>query len=339
MNQENLKRALEDTARERGIETDVLVSAISFGITIAVQRKTGLGNLKAFFNSEKERFEMALVKTVKEDVTDPAREITPEQAIEYDGNAKIGEEVAIPYPFPDLGRLAAQTTRKVMKKAIYDIEASHEFEQKGKHKHRLTVAIVRQKNEEGDYLCNVAEEPAVLPVNEQAFRESFAVGEVIKTVVVDVTRTGNDSIFVLSRTHPLLLRFLLTREVPEITDRLVEIKSIARDTAGRSKVAVFSTDPKIDAEGACIGPGGSRIKRITEELKGENIDIIPWSEKPEEFIAASLKPAVVKSVKCDEEKFEASVELEPGQQAKAVGKKGLNIRLASHLTHWKIHIS
>lgn len=339
MSKTDLKKMIEDAARERGIEPHVLTNAIQSGISFAAREKTGQSNLRAAFDKETESFALYQVKTVQETIENPDCGISPEDARKYAPEPNIGDEVLVPYPFPDLGRIAAHATRKIMKKNLEEIESDHKQEEMMRDRFKLVVAVVRSKNDLDEYICDVADTPALLPRKEQAFRESFKAGEVIKTVIVDVERRGRDLHHILSRTHPLLLRFLLTREVPEIAEGLVEIKSIARDTAGRSKVAVASVGGNIDAEGACIGPGGSRIMRITEELKGENIDIIPWSENPEKLIASSLKPAKVKSVKCDFKKFEADVELEPNQQSIAVGKKGLNIRLASRLTHWTIRVA
>jgi len=226
----------------------------------------------------------------------------------------------------------------MMEKTLAEIKADHKYEQMTHNRWQILTAAVRGKNDEGDIICNIADTPAELPRDEQAFRENFKEGELIKVLVTGFAHRGMNSVYIVSRTHPLLLRFLFFMEVPEIADGVVEIKSLARDTAGRSKVAVASNNPGVDPVGACIGPGGERVRRIIKELKGENIDVVKWSDDPVKLIAASLTPAKVKSVKCNPDTHEASVELEPDQQSIAVGKKGLNIRLASRLTHWTINI-
>lgn len=338
MKQESLSSLLDEIARQRNIGPEVLVNAIQTGIMIAAQRKSGMDNLRALFNTENGTFTLRQIKTVKEEVTDSNREISLSEAQELNPASITGETVSLPFDFSDLGRLAARTTRRMMEKTLEEIETDHRYAQIYADLWKLAIATVRGKGEEGEIFCDVAEKPAELPLSEQAFREEFKNGEVIKVVIVAVERRKREIVPILSRTHPLLLRYLLIREVPEINAGHLEIKSLARDTAGRAKVAVHSTSPNIDAVGACIGPKGARVRRIINELKGENIDIIEWSENPEKFIAAALTPAKVISVKCNPKNLEADVTLKPDQHSIAVGKKGLNIRLASRVTRWKINL-
>ena len=340
MSNKNIGALLDEVARSRGIPRNILINAIENGIALAAQRKTGKNNLRASFDTESGAFSLVQMKIVKEEPTGDDAEITPDEAERVTGKRhEPGTVVPVPFGFSDLGRLAAVTTRKMMEKTMAEIESDHRYAELAGHKWTMVSAVIRTKRENGDLLCDVGETPAEIPLKEQAFREKFKNGEIIKALVIDVGRKGMDCFYILSRTHPLLLRFLLMMEVPEIADGTVLIKSLARDTAGRSKVAVASVEKDIDAVGACIGPGGSRVRRIISELKGENIDVIPWSDDPEKLIAASLMPARVKSVRCRPETHEADVELEPDQQSVAVGKKGLNIRLASRLTHWIIKVA
>ncbi len=338
MKQNGIKELLDEIAAQRGIERGVLIGAIEAGLCIAAQRKTRFDNLKATFDADTGTFTLSQIKTVKEAPDDPVHEISPQEAADYSSDPAEGEVVAVPFSLPDLGRLAAMTTRQMMEKTLAEIKADHKYEQMTHNRWRILTAAVRGKNDEGDIICNIAETTAELPREEQAFRESFKEGELIKVLVTGFAHRGRNSVYIVSRTHPLLLRFLFIMEVPEIADGVVEIKSLARDTAGRSKVAVASNNPGVDPVGACIGPGGERVRRIIKELKGENIDVVKWSDDPAKLIAAALTPAKVKSVKCNPDTREASVELEPDQQSIAVGKKGLNIRLASRLTHWSINI-
>lgn len=339
MTKSNLGAILDEIAAERGIDRQVLINAIETGISIAAQKRTRLDNLRPVFDPESGSITLLQTKAVKENVENHDYDITPEQAAAYSTNPAPGTVVDIPYNMPELGRFAAMATRKMMKKTVAEIEADNLCGKMMKGQWKMVTAIVRGINEDKDVLCEVAETPAELLRGEQAFREEFKDGELIKVLVTAVAnRGGLDNVYIVSRTHPLLLRFLMEMEVPEIKERLVDLKFIARDTSGRSKVAVYAENPAIDAVGACIGPQGARIQRIKKELKGENIDVILWSEDPAKFIAASLIPAKVKSVKCNPEIHEAYVVLEPDQQSIAVGKGGLNIRLASRLTGWSIKV-
>ncbi len=334
---ENLREIIEEAARERGIQADVLVRAIETGIAIAAQRKSGEQNLRARFNTGDGSFSLTQRLIVRDEPMDDT-EISVAEARALKEDARPGDELEAPFDFPDLGRLAAQTTRSVMRKNLAELETEQKVGALMEERGKLVVATVVGKNEREDYLLKAGELLAVLPRKEQAFRESFHNGEVIKVIIVGAERGGDEPIYSVSRTHPLLLRHLFTREVPEVADGVVLIKALARDTGGRAKVAVTTTNPAIDPVGTCIGPAGQRVKNIIKELKGENIDILPWSEEPEKLIAAALMPAKVKSVKCKHQTQEAFVELEPDQQSIAVGKKGMNIRLASRLTRWTINI-
>ncbi len=334
---QNLNEIIEEAARERGIGGSVLVSAIESGIALAAQRKSGEHNLRAKFNTEDGTFSLTQALMVKDDPLDDS-EISLAEARAVKEDVRSGDTLEIPFDFPDLGRLAAQTTRGVMRKNLRELETEQRVAALAQDYGKLIVATVVGKSERDEYLLKAGETLAVLSRKEQAFRESFHNGEVIKVIIVGAEPGGDDPVYTVSRTHPLLLRHLFAREVPEVADGVVVIKALARDTSGRAKVAVVSTKPNVDPVGTCIGPAGQRVKNIIKELKGENIDIIPWSENPEAFIAAALTPAKVKRVRCDWVAMTGYVELEPDQQSIAVGKGGLNIRLASRLTRWTINV-
>ena len=338
MAQNEIQVLLDEIAAQRGIERSVLINAIESGLSLAAQRKTRFNNLKAAFDPDSGSFTISQIKTIKETVDDPLHEISPEDAASYSDDLAEGDVVAVPFTLPDLGRLAAMATRQMMEKTLAEIKADQKYALMMHNQWQILTASVRGTNDDGDIICTIADTTAELPRDEQVFREKFKEGELIKVLVIAFAHRGRNSVYIVSRTHPLLLRFLFFMEVPEIADGVVEIKSLARDTAGRSKVAVASNNPAVDPVGACIGPGGERVQRIIKELRGENIDVVKWSDDPARLIAASLTPAKVKSVKCNPDSHEAFVELEPDQQSIAVGKKGLNIRLASRLTHWTINI-
>jgi len=334
----DFREMIEDAARERGVAPAVITSAIEAGVSLAVQKKTHRGNLRAQFDLESGAFSLWQVKTAKQTVIDPEMEITMEEARKLDALAVAGMDVAVPFQFPEIGRLAATTTRKVMQKTLKEMENEHKVAELAKDTGKMVIGTVIGKNDKEDYLLKMGDALATLPREEQAFRESFNNGEVVKVIVIGADVGGGEPLYIVSRTHPLLLRHLLAREVPEVADGTVVIKALVRDTAGRAKVAVDTANPDVDPVGTCIGPAGARVQNIIRELKGENIDIIRWSDNPEKLIAEALKPAKVKSVKCSLKTSQAWVSLEPDQQPLAVGKKGLNIRLASRLTHWSINI-
>ena len=338
MKKQDLQEIIGEAARERGVTPAIIVQALEAGVSLAAQKKARMGNLRAQFNIENGEFSLWQVKTAKSVVIDEATEISLEDAKEYDRMAFLGADVAVPFEYPNLGSLAATTTRRVMQKNMKEMENEQKVAEMAKDTGKMQIGSVIGKSEKDDYLLKVGEELAVLPREEQAFREIFENGEVVKVIVVgaDVGNTG--PLYIVSRTHPLLLRHLLAREIPEVADGVVVVRALARDTAGRAKIAVDTANPDVDPVGTCIGPAGSRVQNIIRELKGENIDIIRWSDNPEKLIAEALKPGKVKSVRCNPDTNQAWVALEADQQPLAVGKKGLNIRLASRLTHWSINI-
>ncbi len=338
MSLNNFTALLDEIASARKTEKDTIVQAIESGLSLSAGFKTGKDNLKAVFNSETGDFSIFQIKRVQEVVNDPEQEIDIVEAAKQNPAVESGDSMDVPFDYPDLGRLAARIVRRIMKKTMEEIATDHQGEEMELKKWKMVAAEVRGKNEYGDILCTVGERKGLLPRKEQLFREQAEIGDIAQAVVIDVIRKGNESVYVLSRTHPILLGALFRREVPEIGDGWIVIKGLARDTAGRAKVAVMSKKKEIDPVGACIGPGGERVGRVMKELSGEKIDIIRWSDKPDELIAAALTPAKVKSVICNLQKTEAVVEVEQDQKAIAVGKGGLNIRLAGRLTRWGIRI-
>lgn len=338
MSEKNLNAILDETASQRNVDRKAIIKAIQSGISLAARIKTGHDNLKALFELEKGTFSMFQIKRVQELVSDPVHEISVKEARKINPEAQSGDEVAVPFEYPKLGRLAAMIVRRIMKRTIEEIEIDRQREEMELGKWRIAAAEIRGRNDNGDFLCSIGEKQAVLPRKEQALREKLETGRLVQVVIISVSRERHESVYVVSRTHPLLLGALLRREVPEISEGYIIIKGLARDTAGRAKVAVTSKRDEIDAVGACVGPAGQRVQRIIKELGGEKIDIIKWSKKPEELIAAALTPAKVRSVVCNTKTMEATVEVEADQHSIAVGKKGLNIRLAMRLTRWNINI-
>jgi len=335
---ENLSALIDEIAISREVEKEAIFEAIELGISLAARRETKLENLVAHFNKEDKTFSLNRLMRVQEIVNEPELEITVEEAKEKYEEAESGDEVEIPYGYQKLNRLASRTVRSIMRKSMGEIASEKLRIEMELVTWKMVTAEIKGKNYHGDILCSVGERYALLPEKEQLFRESLKEGDFVQAVIIGVKTDKNKNLYVLSRTHPLLLGGLLIREVPEISDGHIVIKGIARDTAGQSKVAVMSKVEKIDPKGACIGPSGARIQRIMKELAGEKIDILNWFEKPEDYIVAALTPAKIKSVSCDEKKKTARVEPEEDQLSIAVGKGGLNVRLAGRLTRWNLDI-
>lgn len=237
----------------------------------------------------------------------------------------------------DLGRIAAQTAKQVIIQKIREAERDSIFEEYEKRAKAMTSGTV-QRFESGNLIINLGKTEGYLPKHEQVRGENYHVGDRIRAYVVDVKKVGQKVKISLSRTHPDLVRRLFELEVPEIADRVIEVKGLAREPGYRTKIAVESTDPKIDCVGACVGVRGTRIKNIADELNGEKIDIIRWSDDPDQLIVNALKPAVINSIVLDEETFAALVIVDEEQLSLAIGKKGQNVRLAAKLCNWEINI-
>ena len=336
MKEKNIAPILEEIAAERGVGTEVIVKAIEFGISVAARRKTGLGNLEAKFNIDSGTFTMSQIKVVQEEVEETDYEITESDAKAIHPDCRKGDEITIDFDYPELGRIAAMTVRRIMGKTMKELEKESLVSEMELNKWKMVAATVTGIMEEGDRVLSIGGNPAHLPRTEQLYREDIKVGEIVQVVIIDIAHSWQEPSYITSRTHPLLLGGLFRREIPEISDGIVVIKGMARDTGGRSKISVFSKKDTVDAVGACVGPAGERIQRIIKELSDEKIDVIKYSENPVELIAAALTPAKIKSVKVDEKTNEAIVETEPDQHKIAVGKGGLNIRLACRLTRWNI---
>jgi N utilization substance protein A len=336
MKKDSIAPLLEEIAAQRGVGADVIVKAIELGISVATRKKTKFDNLTAKFDIKTGSFSMYRLKTVQEEVEDPDYEITESEAKEIDPDCIKGDEIKIEFDYPDLGRLAAMNVRRVMGKTMREVERETLVSEMELNKWKMVAATVTGIMEEDDRALSIGGIPALLPRTEQLYREEMNIGEVVQVVIIDIAKSWQEPTYITSRTHPLLLGGLFRREIPEISDGIVVIKGMARDTAGRSKISVFSKKETVDAVGACVGPSGERIQRVTKELSGEKIDVIKYSENQVEYISAALIPAKIKSVKINEKTNEARVETEPDQHKIAVGKGGLNIRLACRLTRWNI---
>ncbi len=333
--------ALELIEKERGIPADYLAEKIKNAIVIAVRKDFGEQSvINVEIDPEKQSFKVLLCKEVVEEVEDPDTQMTLEEAQGYRSRAKIGSTIEIPLKTKEFGRIAAQTAKHVIRQGIREAERSQLCEQlQSKKGEIITASVIRMDPKKGAAIVEIGGSEAMLPKSEQVPTEILSDGDRIKVYVVDVAVGERGPKIMISRTHPGLVKRLFENEVPEIYDGTVEIKGISREAGMRTKLAVYSKDENVDPRGACIGPRGSRVSSIVDELGGEKIDIILWNEEPEKFIAEALSPASVVSVKIlDGDARACSVTVPDHQLSLAIGNKGQNARLAARLTGYKIDI-
>ncbi len=333
--------ALGLLAKEKGLDIDYLTEKIQAAIVVAVKKDFGgKDNIVVVMNPETSEFSVSIRKTVVEEVNDPDEEISLDRALQYDKNAALGKVIDIRLETKQFGRIAAQSAKHVIRQGIREAEKNQQVLEFQRRKQELVSALItRVDPRTGAASIQVGKGETVLPKNEQMETDDITVGKHIRVYVVDVKDTEKGMRALVSRTHPGLVTRLFENEVPEIFDGTVEIKAIAREAGSRTKMAVLSHDPNVDAVGACIGQRGSRVADIVEELGGEKIDIVEYSDDPAAFIAAALAPAKVLKVEPDPDGSKACrVTVPDAQLSLAIGNKGQNARLAVKLTGWKIDI-
>lgn len=327
--------------KERGIPADFMFDKIKKAILTACKNSYN-GNEDAIISIDNEKgvFEVYLRKTVVEDVTDKGREISLTDARVIDKNTAVGEKVAVKLDTKEFGRIAAQTARNIIRQGIRDGERSQVMQEFTDRQHQIVSAVVEKIDiKTGAATLRIGKAETVLPKSEQVCNEALKEGDHIKVYVVDVRETEKGPKIIISRTHPDLVRRLFENEVPEIHDGVIEIKAISREAGSRTKMAVLSKDKDVDPIGSCIGAKGARVGAIVDELCGEKIDIIEYSDNPSEFIKAALSPAEVLDVTVDTSVEHACIVTVPESQLSlAIGNKGQNVRLAARLTGYKIDI-
>lgn len=333
--------ALTSLEKERGIPASYLIEKISNAIAIAIKRDMGgSDNTIVEIDPANNRFYVAVRKNVVEEVTDPETEITLADATKYSKVAHVGGVVEIPLETKQFGRIAAQSAKHVIRQGISEAEKGQLVQKYQDKKFEIiSVPVLKIDEVKGNATVEIDKTEAILPKSEQVPGEQLQEGQRIMVYVVDVLTSGKNPKLMISRTHPGLIKRLFEMHTPEIKDGTVEIKAVSREAGSRTKIAVWSKDENVDAVGACIGPKGTRVSAIVEELGGEKIDVIKYSEKPEELIAAALSPAEVTQVLIDPTGAKACKVIVPDSQLSlAIGNKGQNVRLAARLTGWKIDI-
>lgn len=333
--------ALRLMAAEREIPEQFIANKIADAIVVAARKDYGGGeNISCTIDIENEVFNITVRKKVVEDVEDPNTEISREEAAVVDPKNLDAEYVDIKLDPKKFGRVVAQNSKNNFRQGVREAERGQVLaEFQSRNRELVTALVERIDPKTGNAILTIGHSEATLPKIEQVPGEELHEGDHIKVYVVDVKETDRGPRIMLSRTHPGLVKRLFEAEVPEIFDGTVEIKAIARQAGSRTKMAVWSADPEVDASGACIGPRGSRVNKIVEELAGEKIEIVKYSDDPAEYIAAAISPAkAVEVVIESEDPRVCRVSVPESQLSLAIGNKGQNVRLAAKLTGWKIDI-
>ncbi|MDI9489258.1 MAG: transcription termination factor NusA [Bacillota bacterium] len=333
-----LINALNQIEKEKDISKDILLEALENSLVAACKNNFGRAdNIKVSIDRETGQVNVYAMKEVVEEVTDPVTQISLAQAKIKDGNFNLGDMVSVEVTPKNFGRIAAQKAKQVVVQKIREEERKVLYQQYSSKERDIVTGIV-QRYVGNNVSINLGKVDAMLNENEQVKGEVFRPTDRIKLYVLEVKDTPKGPRILVSRTHPELVKRLFEAEVAEIQDGTVEIKSIAREAGSRTKMAVWSNDPNVDAVGACVGVNGARVNAIVYELRDEKIDIINWSDDPAKLIENALSPAKVISVTADEEEKSARVVVPDYQLSLAIGKEGQNARLAAKLTGYKIDI-
>ncbi len=343
-----LQQVIDAVAKEKGLDPTIVVSAIEEAVA-AASRKYYKGDerLKTKFNTETGQVELYAIKQVVETVTNPAAEMSLDEARnlyresygeEVANSIEVGDEMELPRSTEVLGRIAAQLAKQVIFQKVREAERENVY---GEYSNRIGEVVngTVKRFESGDIILELGRVEAILPRKEQSRAENYVVGDRIRAVIKTVNKNAKGPQVVLSRTDPALLIKLFEQEVPEIYDGTVMIRGAVREAGDRAKVAVYSRERDVDPVGACVGMKGTRVQAIIRELRGEKIDIVEWSEDAVQFVTNAISPAKVQRVSVvDDAERVMEVIVEDKQLSLAIGKKGQNVRLAAKLTGWKIDI-
>jgi len=331
-------QALKDLQREKGISSDSIIDALEKALAKSYEKNyNDHQNVKINIDPDTGKLDIFAEKLIVDSVEDPIIEISLNDARKINANYQIGETVLQSVTPHDFGRIAAQTARNIVLQKIKDAERAIIFSEFEDREHEIITGIIQRMDRNYIYI-ELGKTEGMIPPSEQVSTESYRVGDRLKLYISEVKNTTKGAQVILSRNNPGLVVRLFELEIPEISDGIVEIFSIAREAGSRTKIAVFSKDENVDPVGACVGFKGTRVKAIVTELRGEKIDIIIWDKNIKTFIKNSLSPANIVDVIIDEENKSAVVVAQEEQLSLAIGKEGQNARLAAKLTGWKIDI-
>ena len=341
INSKEFIEALADLEEESGIDKATLLEALELALVSAYKKNYGSSqNARVSINEETGEIKVydshEVVPTI-DDIVDDEQQITEEYAKRFNPDIKAGETLEIEITPDTFGRIAAQTAKQVVMQRIREAERGIIYDQYADKENTIMSAAV-SRVERGNVYVQIGKAEGMIPASETVYSERYNVNDRIKVYIIEVKKTNKGPQIICSRTHPNLVQKLFELEVPEIRQNLVEIKSIAREAGQRTKISVASNENDIDPVGACVGHKGMRIEHVVEELKGEKIDVVPWSLNPIEYIGNALRPAKVVLVQVNEDEKSAKVIVPDYQLSLAIGKEGQNARLAAKLTGWKIDI-
>ncbi|MCI4445406.1 MAG: transcription termination factor NusA [Candidatus Aminicenantes bacterium] len=335
----NVWNTINQLSKERGVEPRIIVKAIEESLRIAARKFFHHGEeIQVDFKPEKSELRVYVTKKVVTEVTDPAREISLDEALLHNPEARLDQEVEIELPAETLGRIAAQAAKQVIFQKVRDAELEKVYEEFAPRTGEIVTGVVRRFENLGTIL-EVNRTEVFLPDKEKLPSDEFKPGDLVKALIVQVQKNSRGPQVFLSRTSPRFLQKLLELEIPEIASGTIKVKDVVRQPGERAKVAVFSEQKEVDPVGACIGVKGNRIMAISRELQGEKIDVVEWAEDPIAYAKAALSPAKInKIVITNKQGKEMEARVNKEQFSLAIGKKGINVRLASKLVGWKISI-
>lgn len=337
MNRE-LISVIDEIGRQKGIDKARVIGAIESALQTAAKKRFGQAeNIQVEIDPKTGEISVVSKKIIVDQVSNPKAEISLQEARQYDSEAEVGDEIGSLIEMNELGRIAAQTAKQVIFQKVREAEWEAVQKEYSTRQGDLVNGIILGM-ERRNYLVDLGKTEAILPIQEQIPRETYRRGDRVKAMLLEVRRTPKDVQVILSRSHPQFVAKLFELEVPEIMEKIIEIKSVVREPGDRTKIAVTSREKAVDPVGACVGIKGSRVQAVVRELRGEKIDIITWTQDPRVFIAEALNPATIEKVGIDEEKKSALVVAADSQLSLAIGKNGQNVRLAARLTGWKIDI-
>lgn len=335
----DLDQIINQVGRDKGISKQVLIDALESAVLSAAKKHYGHNlNLEATYNNDAGEIEIHEFKIVVERVVDPATEVSFSDARrDFDPDAELGDELGRKLSSDELGRIAAQTAKQVIVQKLRDAERDNIYNEYRDRKGEIVNGIV-QRIERGNIIVNLGRTDAILPLREQIQRERYRQNDRIRAMILDIYPVSRGPQLVLTRSHPELMKKLFELGVPEISEGIVEIKSVAREPGERAKIAVYSNDPNVDPVGACVGIKGTRVQAVVSELRGERIDIVTWTPDAPSFVARALSPAEVLRVVVDEEEHAMELVVGDDQLSLAIGRRGQNVKLASKLTGWRIDV-
>lgn len=329
---------IDQICKDKGLERDVVLKSIEAALLSAAKKIIGTKkNVNLKLDPETCDIHISAIKEVVDEVKNPQEEISLEDARKIDPEAQVGQQIEIPIKIEDFGRISAQTAKQVILQKIREAERSAVYDE-FKDKVGKVVSGTVLRKERGIYYLKVGRAEAKLPVKETLPTERLKQGDIVKVYVKEIRPTSKGPEIWVSRTSPEFVKELFKMEVPEVEDGIIEILKVAREPGERSKILVRSKDPSVDPVGACVGMKGTRVQTVVRELKGERIDIIPWTEEPTHFIAKALTPATIEQIGVNPEEKTALVIVSDEQLPQAIGRRGQNVKLAMKLTNWQIDI-